>query len=249
MRLTFLGTNGWYDTEAGSTPCVLLETKAANLIFDAGLGLHKATAYLDPSRPTWLLLTHFHFDHVFGLHTLVKFRFQQGLRLVSHPGSTALFQQLLSESFSVPWHKLPYPVEFVELAPGRYDLPFGTLETLPLRHSITCQGYRLETDGRVLAYCSDTGYCPEAVSLGRAADVLITECANPPGMVDSGWGHLNPEEAARVAHEAQARALYLMHFSPYFYPSLTERLEALALAIGHFPYTYLAADHLQVDLA
>jgi ribonuclease BN (tRNA processing enzyme) len=249
IRITFLGTNGWYDTAAGSTPSVLVQTPEANLILDAGLGLHKATDYLDPDLPTWLLLTHFHFDHIFGLHTLLKFPLQQGLFLVSHPGSKALFQQVLNEPFSVPWQDLPYAVQFLELIPGLHVFEFGKVETRPLRHSIKCQGYRLEVEDRVVAYCSDTGWCPEAVTLGRGADVLITECANPPGHEDGGWGHLNPTEAARIAHEAQAKALYLMHFNPYFYPTLAQREAARTLAQELYSPTHVATDGLQVELA
>ena len=41
MEITFLGTNGWFDTHTGSTTCVLAETENAYIIFDAGGGLYK----------------------------------------------------------------------------------------------------------------------------------------------------------------------------------------------------------------
>ena len=38
MKIIFLGTIGWYDTETGNTVCTLIETKREFIILDAGSG-------------------------------------------------------------------------------------------------------------------------------------------------------------------------------------------------------------------
>jgi len=75
MKVYFLGTNGWCDTDLGNTLCVLVETKQAYIVFDAGNGLFKLDKYIKDNRPIYLFLSHFHLDHIIGLHSLNKFYF------------------------------------------------------------------------------------------------------------------------------------------------------------------------------
>jgi ribonuclease BN (tRNA processing enzyme) len=46
MKVTFLGTNGWFDTPTGNTVSVLVQTQEYDLIFDAGNGIAKADRYI-----------------------------------------------------------------------------------------------------------------------------------------------------------------------------------------------------------
>ena len=46
MKIIFLGTNGWYDTNTGNTICVLVKDPRYHIIFDAGNGLYKIDTYL-----------------------------------------------------------------------------------------------------------------------------------------------------------------------------------------------------------
>ena len=75
MKVVFLGTNGWYDTETGNTICTLLQTDRFDIILDAGNGIHKVDRHIDGGKPVFLFLSHFHVDHIEGLHILAKFRF------------------------------------------------------------------------------------------------------------------------------------------------------------------------------
>lgn len=47
MRIIFLGTNGWYDTQTGNTICILMESNDYYFILDAGNGLYKADAAME----------------------------------------------------------------------------------------------------------------------------------------------------------------------------------------------------------
>ena len=87
MRVIFLGTNGWYDTDTGNTICVLIRTKDYEIILDAGNGLYKIDQYIPErnKKPVYLFLSHFHLDHIVGLHTLMKFNFSQGLTIETKP--------------------------------------------------------------------------------------------------------------------------------------------------------------------
>ena len=79
-------------------------------------------------------------------------------------------------------------------------------------HATVCYGYRLAAGGSSMAFCTDTGPCKAISALAKNADVLIAESSLPPGTIDSGWPHLNPEQAAKAAKTSKAKKLVLVHF-------------------------------------
>jgi ribonuclease BN (tRNA processing enzyme) len=247
VKVIFLGTNGWYDTETGNTICTLIQTEQYAIILDAGNGLHRAERHLDGTKPTFLFLSHFHVDHIEGLHILAKFRFEKGLVLCGPTGCRHTLGIFLNKPFTIPLADLPYPTRIMEMPEEAASLPFP-MEALPLRHSSFTLGYRFTVDGRIIAYCPDTGYCENTVTLGRSADLLITECAFKQGQSSENWPHLNPETAARIACEAGAKRLVLTHFDAGIYQSLPERKESEAVAAGIFPAAIAGMDGLELVL-
>jgi ribonuclease BN (tRNA processing enzyme) len=248
MKIILLGTNGWYDTATGNTICTLIRTEHYNILLDAGNGIHRTEANVDDTKPIVLLLSHFHIDHIAGLHILTKFRFREGLLLCGPAGSRGVLGTFVNAPFTVPLAELPYPARIVELPEEASSLPFP-ITALPLRHTSLTLGYRIEIDGRVIAYCPDTGYCENAVTLARSADLLITECAYKQGQSNEDWPHLNPETAARIAVEAGAKRLVLTHFDAAIYESLAERKASEAFAAGIFPATVAGSmDGLEILL-
>jgi ribonuclease BN (tRNA processing enzyme) len=109
-------------------------------------------------------------------------------------------------------------------------------------------GYRLEVDDKIIAYCSDTGYCENAVKLGRSADLLITECAFMTGQENPDWPHLNPETAARIAKESGAKKLALVHFDAELYRTIEDRKNAQKAAQKIFPETIAAVDDMVIEI-
>ena len=58
--MTFLGTNGWYSSKTGLTPCVLIDSKEGYIVLDAGEGIQKLDKYItDDKKPIYLFLSHF----------------------------------------------------------------------------------------------------------------------------------------------------------------------------------------------
>ena len=247
MKVIFLGTNGWYDTETGNTICTLVQTERYDILLDAGNGIHRAEHHLDGAKPVFLFLSHFHIDHIEGLHILAKFRFQEGLTICGPTGGREILGTFIKPPFTIPLAELPYPARILEMPEEAASLPFP-VEVLPLRHASITLGFRIAVDGRIVSYCPDTGYCENAVTLARSADLLITECAYKEGQSCEAWPHLNPETAARIAAEAGAKRLALTHFDAGVYQSLPERKESEAVAAGIFPATTAALDGLEISL-
>lgn len=249
MQVIFLGTNGWYDTHTGNTICTLVRTAQHDIILDAGIGLHKIGRHIPPGeeKPAVLLLSHFHLDHIYGLHMLVKGRFPRGLTIAGPIGARQVIGTIVNSPFTVGPERLPFAMSVLELPEEDQRLPFP-LESRTMLHSGTTLGYRIRIDGKTVAYCPDTGYCENAVELGRDADLLITECAYKSGEVVEEWPHLNPESAARIALEAGAKRLVLTHFAADNYLTLGERRAAERAAQALFPRTLAAVDDTIIDV-
>lgn len=247
MQVTFLGTTGWYDTVAGNTCSVLVRSEEYDIIFDAGNGIAKADRYISQDKPVFLFISHFHIDHIAGLHTLVKFRLKKGLTICGLPDTQEILDRIITEPFTVPFDQVPYPVRFAELGEGVHTMPF-TIECRPLIHPVPCYGYRLEVDGKTIAYCTDTGVCDNAIKLGRNADLLITECGLLPGEVSPDWPHLSPENAIHIAREAQAQRLALMHFGAMKYPTVESRLDLATRYEPLFKNLIIGTDDLTINV-
>lgn len=232
MEVIFLGTNGWYDSDTGNTICTMINSEKYHIILDAGNGIYKADNYIRDEkhdRPVYLFLSHFHLDHIEGLHILNKFRFSQGLHIYGQKGTKKILDTVINRPFTVPLNELPFTVEVHELSEGPYKIPFP-IDCRFLLHASPCMGYRIELDGKIIAYCPDTGICENAIKLAEDADLLIAECSHKPGECNPDWPHLNPKDAVEIARRARAKSLALTHFDAGRYTTIEERLQAAETA-------------------
>lgn len=246
VKIVFLGTNGWFDTRTGNTICTLVETPREYIILDAGNGIHKADQYIKKKKPIYLFLSHFHLDHVAGLHVLPKFRFTNPVGIYGPKGTKKYLGDLLRRPYTAPFENLPMKAELFEIERDRP--PALGVEFAPLLHSTICYGYRFAVGGRVIAYCTDTGLCPGLIKLGRDADLLICESSYLPGQTPDNWPHLRPEDAAAAAVECGTKKLALTHFDASRYPDRASRSEAQKVARRIFKPTIAARDEMALEL-
>jgi len=249
MKTIFLGTNGWYDTETGNTTCILIEAEDYFIILDAGNGFYKIDQYIASTnkKPIYLFLSHFHLDHIVGLHILNKFNFDQGMRIYGQAGTKDILDTIINEPYTVPIAKLPFEVDVYELPEGLHNIPF-LVECKFLLHSSKCLGYRFELDGKIIAYIPDTGICETAIELAENADLLITECSFKMGQRNAEWQHLNPEDAVQIAKEANAKKLALNHFDANIYRSLEERIEVQEKMKKIFKNLIVTFDNMEMGI-
>jgi ribonuclease BN (tRNA processing enzyme) len=246
MRLTFLGTNGWFDSDTGNTVCAMLETKDRYIVLDAGMGIHRLDQHMMGPKPVDLFLSHFHLDHIAGMHCIMKFVSLPGMRIIGQPGTRATLDRILAHPFTVSLDQLPFPVEVLELEEGWHDIGYK-VECRLLDHVSPCFGYRIEVDGRKVAYCTDTGETENMVKLAHGVDLLISECAFRRGETNPRWPHLNPDTAIALAKRSGCKRLALTHFDAHRYRTIEERREIESLS-SEFPGLIVAYDKLAVDL-
>ena len=247
MEITFLGTNGWYDSDTGNTICILIESDDYYIVLDAGNGISKLDRYYQKQKPVFLLLSHFHLDHIAGLHILAKFSFAKGLVIAGPRGTQKILNTIVNKPFTMPLDDLPYKTEVIELVKEENRLPFE-IKFMELVHSSLTLGYRIHLENKTVTYIPDTGFCQNALRLAQNADFLITECAYLPGESSDQWPHLNPQDAANIAKEAGAKQLALVHFDARRYPTTESRKVAQLCAKNIFPNTIATHDEMHLRL-
>lgn len=248
IKVTLLGTNGWFDTQTGSTNCTLVQTDDYAVILDSGYGIYKIKEIVDFSKPVYLFITHLHLDHVIGLHVLDYFEFKHPLRIIAPLDSTEDLKALLRPPYTTDYTAHPYEVEIIAAEDlPQQQFPFEA-EALPLEHAVPDTGYRLKIDGKVIAFVLDTSYCENAVKLARKADLLITESGFLPEKTGKLYGHMNPALAATLAKEAGAKQTLLIHFGGNAYPTIRRRSTAVATGRDICPRVVMGLDGMEVIL-
>ena len=247
MKIVFLGTNGWYSTKTGNTPCVLIDSDSYYVVLDAGDGIHKLDNFITSNKPIYLFISHFHLEHIFGFHILPKFRFKQGITVYGQKGTKGILNHLIQHPFTVPLSDLPTRITVKELSEGKHRIPFP-VTCKYLLHADPCFGYRVSLDGKTIAYCTDTGICDNSLELSKDADILIHECASKQGRYYKKWPHANPQEAAELALKAKVKQLVLFHFDALLYKSLEDRKQAETEAKKIFKNTVAAIDGTSIHI-
>jgi ribonuclease BN (tRNA processing enzyme) len=247
MKITFLGTNGWFNTKTGNTICTLVETKDYYIVFDAGDGIQKLSKLATGNKPVYLFMSHLHVDHVTGLHILSLFKFKKVLNIILPKGRKKYLLKFINPPFTANVKFFNYPVNISELSEGKHAVPFS-VTAKKLKHIWGSFGYRLEIDGKSVVYCVDTGPCENSIKLAQGADMLIHECSMKPGVSAGAWGHANPQEAAKIAKHAGVKKLILTHFDAAQYTSWNDRKMAEFKAKKIFKNTMAVKDGKMIIL-
>jgi len=194
-----------------ATTCVLMRRGDTALILDAGTGLHRLITEperLDGVTRIDLALTHFHLDHVCGLTYL------PGLPVpptIHAPGAWLYGRssaELLAPLLTAPISPSEIRAPIQELRAGEQALGgFTVTARAQPRHWHPTAGLRVED---ALALITDTGYDPGSADLARGVGHLLHEAWTPGDACDA-----SEADARRVAREAEARQLTLMHLHPH----------------------------------
>lgn len=254
MKITFLGTNGWYSSPTGDTPSIVIDSKDQYVVLDAGNGIYKLDGYIKEDKPISLFISHFHIDHVSGLHILSKFDFKQGIDVYVGKDRSKDFETLVNPPFTVGYkpnpkniNKLKTEIRLRELSETGEKIPFKAA-AIKQFHGYVDHGYKFELEGKIIAYTGDCGFTEMSKKLAQGADLLICECSNKKTETPDVWGHFDPYQAGQLAKEANVKQLILTHFGANVYTNLKDRKWAENEAKKTFANTTAAEDGMQFTI-
>jgi phosphoribosyl 1,2-cyclic phosphodiesterase len=221
----------------GNTSCVEVRgDDGETIVLDAGTGARPLGEALmdDGVRRIDLLLTHLHVDHLEGLGMFAPIWSPEVELHIWGPSSpVASLSERIATYFSPPLFpvhlsEVPAQVSFHDAPRERWTIGSVALTAHPILHPGATVGYRLESDGRTLAYVTDhepaLGTDLDATStswisgyaLAHHADLLIHDCQYTveeyPDHV--GWGHPSSAHVASYARRTEVDRLMLFHHHP-----------------------------------
>jgi len=243
MRVLLLGTTGYHPTDDRQTACVLLPD--LGIAFDAGTGMYRVGRHLTTDTLD-IFISHAHLDHVVGLTYFFTLLYEKEVKRITVHGDAAKLASVRENLFSEQFFPVK-PVFQWEPVQPRMTLPNGSeLKAFPLLHPGGSLGYRLEHEGKSLAYVTDTTAAEDAPYIEdiRGVDLLLHECNFPNGQDELAkkTGHSCLDDVARVAAAAHVKRLVLIHFDPV----LEVPAQQIADARKIFPALEAGSDNMEL---
>ena len=256
----------------GNTSCVHVELgDGTPVVLDAGTGIRLLGLELArlPRRPIHLCLTHLHLDHLEGLGFFVPLwepRFELHIWGPASPVDRLeerIARYLSPPLFPVQLSEVPSNITFHDVPDEEFSIGSARIRAEAVSHRGPTIGYRLEENGRSLAYIPDhepyLGVEPDAVdpawlsgyALAERATVLMHDSQyfehEYPSHV--GWGHSSVAHAVAFARATRVEHLVLFHHDPHHTDDQLRALEARATSLwgssGRPPE--LAHEGMEVD--
>jgi ribonuclease Z len=218
--LHVLGSGAAYSDGGRTTTMLALEGDAGVVVVDCGGDvIQRVLAHgLDPLAINALIVTHEHADHVSGLPLMMERLWLAGRRspLPVIGIEPAVDQAIRAHDAFDTSRWTDYPGIAPRSVAHEVDVLLHEdrdwrITASPGTHAVPVVGLRCEANaGAVIAYSSDTAYDARIVDLARDADLLVHEASGASPV------HASACEAARVAVEANAGRLVLVHLPPDF---------------------------------
>lgn len=244
MQLRFVGCGDAFGSGGRQNTCFHVTGERVNFLIDCGATSLPALKRLGIARDDidLILITHFHGDHFGGLPFLLldaQFtRRSRPLVIAGPQGIETRLAQLMEALFEHSSKtRQKFELSIVALGPGETHR-FGAVDVTPFAVVHGESGgpflaYRVETEGRVIAYSADTEWTETLIPLGRDADLFIAEAYYYDRVVKN---HLSLTTLEAHLTEIRPKRLVLTHMSD----DMLGRLEAL-------DYT-MASDGMVVEL-
>lgn len=253
MRLTIVGCSGSFAGPHSSASCYLIQAEHEgrdwNLVLDLGSGaLGGLQRHLDPMAIDAVFLSHLHSDHCLdlcGLYVMQKY----SPAAASHSripvyGPRRTGERMARAYDLTPPEGMDSEFDFRQLT-DRASVRIGPFTITPhlVNHPVEAYGFRVEADGKTLAYTGDTDTCDALKALCHKAALVLADSAFIDGRDDVQGIHLSGSRAAQAAVDAGGvQRLMLTHIPAWNDPALC-RAQAGAVWPGHVELAEADAVH------
>jgi ribonuclease BN (tRNA processing enzyme) len=244
MQLRFVGCGDALGSGGRNNTCFHVTGAGVNFLIDCGASSLPVLQRLGIARDDidLVLITHFHGDHFAGLPFLLldaQFsRRSRPLVIAGPQGIEARLAQVMEALFEhSSTTKQRFELSVVALRPEE-TRQFGAVNVTPYPVAHGSSGgpflaYRIEVEGRVIAYSADTEWTETLIPLARDADLFIAEAYTYDRAVKN---HLSLATLEPHLPAINAKRLILTHMSD----DMLTRLDTLS--------DTAASDGMVVDL-
>lgn len=237
MQVQFVGCGDAFGSGGRQNTCFHVTGDSVNFLIDCGASSVPALKRLGTVRNDidLILITHFHGDHFAGLpFFLLDAQFSRRTRPLIIAGPQGIETRLAQVMEALFEHssktQQKFELSVLPLKPEE-TRSFGMVKVTPFAvvHGASggpFLGYRIEAEGRVIAYTADTEWTGTLVPLGRGADLLIAEAYTYEKHVRN---HLSLKMLEAHLDEIAPKRLVPTHMSD----DVLSRLDTLGHAAAH----------------
>jgi phosphoribosyl 1,2-cyclic phosphodiesterase len=248
-QLKFYGTRGstpicerGFHEYGGNTTCItidMLRDKNPNRpigIVDAGTGIRLLGKEITKNeawgeKKIFLMLTHFHWDHIQGLPFFDP-AYKEGQRITVFSPPHSIKKNRLRDIFEVQTQQEYFPVQLRKMgaefdfitdsrkAGNNMKVKGVDFDYLLHRHPGGAYSYRFEAHGKKIVICTDLEHGEaidmKIVQFAERADLLVHDAQYTDEELKErqGWGHSSYSQAMEVARLAQVKQLVFTHHDP-----------------------------------
>jgi ribonuclease BN (tRNA processing enzyme) len=221
MQLRFVGCGDAFGSGGRLNTCFHVTGARVNFLIDCGASSLPALKQQNIVRNDidLILITHFHGDHFAGLpFLLLDAQFGKRTRPLVIAGPEGIATRLNQVMEALFEHssktKQRFDLEIVRLQ-AETTTRFGEIGVTPFAvvHGESggpFLGYRIEAEGRIIAYSADTEWTDTLIPLGHAADLFIAEAYTFDRPVKN---HLSLTTLEARLADIQPKRLILTHMS------------------------------------
>ncbi len=222
MKLTILGSGTCVPYIHRGSSGYALETRDSKLLLDCGSG---STWKLAHAGINYIEIDHIFFSHLHPDHTgdMIAFLFATKYTYWSpygERGDNPLclwggrgFEEFFSNLKRAykEWI-VPDGLEVTEIEPGSFDAGDFMITAVKTPHIDSSLAYRIDSEGKSIAYSGDTDYSKALIELSYNVDLLIIECALPDKHKRK--GHLTLSEVVKITNASGAERIVVTHLYP-----------------------------------
>lgn len=187
MQVTFVGCGDAFGSGGRFNTCFHVNSESACFLIDCGASslIALKAQGIDRNEIETIIFTHFHGDHFGGLpYFMLDAQFfskrTQPLTILGPSGLKDWYERVMETTFPGSSRtKQKFELTFRELTPTATEI-IGNLKimTARVRHGQPegpFHAYRIDVDGKTVAYTGDTEWVDELIEIGHDADLLIAE--------------------------------------------------------------------------